>query len=138
MKMKAYLRSGLRSAIAVTIALLTMVSPLCAPLCAATACASGNSAANPGADSCHHASASTADASGAIAAPQFCNLKELPAVALRDVRFSTEGHAKQTLSLQANTIAADESLTGQLSPSRLLPGSATSNDKPPSTTVLRI
>jgi hypothetical protein len=138
MKMKSHLRNGLRIAIAVTIALLTLVSPLCAPLCAATACASGNSAANPGADSCHHASASTADVSGASAAPQFCNLKELPAVALRDVRSSMEWHAKQTLSLQARATAADELLTNQFSPSPRLLSSAPSNDKPPAVTILRI
>src|ERR1700692_3349485 len=134
MKMKAHLRSSLRIAIAVTIALLTMVSPLCAPLCAATACASGNSAADPGADSCHHVSASTADGYGAIAAPQLCNLKELPAAALRDVRSSREGHAKRTLSLLAFATAADESPASQLSPSLELLSSATSNDKPPATT----
>ena len=138
MKMKAHLRSGLRIAIAVTMALLTMVSPLCAPLCAATTCASGNSAADPGADRCHHASASTPDASGASAAPQFCNLKELPAAALRDVKYSTVGHAKATPSLHAGTAATDESLTNQFSPSLWLLNFATSNDKPPAVTILRI
>lgn len=138
MKMKAHLRGGLRIAIALTIALLTMVSPLCAPLCAATACASANSAADPRADSCHHVSASTADGYGAIAAPELCNLKELPAAALRDVRSSRERHAKQTLSQQACATAADQSLANQFSPSLGLLSSATSNDKPPATPTLRI
>jgi hypothetical protein len=137
MNMKANLRSGLRIAIAMIIALLTMVSPLCAPLCAATACASGNSA-DPGTDSCHHAaSASTADASGAIAAPQQCNLKELPTAALRDARSSMEGHAKRSPSLHACATAADES-PSQSSPSLELLSPATANDKLPATTVLRI
>ena len=136
MKMKADLRGGLRIGIAVTIALLTMVSPLCAPFCAATACASGNSAAT-GADSCHHVSASTVDGYSAIAAPQLCNLKHLPVAALRDVRSSTECHAKQILSLQACPTAAVKSLASRFRPSLELLFT-TSNDKPPATSVLRI
>ncbi len=139
MKMKAHLRGGLRIAIALIIALLTMVSPLCAPLCAATACASGNSAATQGEDGCHHSSASADDhGGGAIAAPQLCALKELPTAALRDFKSSMERHSKRTLSLLARDTAADESLTSQSSPSLLLRGSATSNDKPPATPTFRI
>jgi hypothetical protein len=138
MKMMADLRSGLRIGIAVTIALLTMGSPLCAPFCAATACAWGNSAANPGADSCHHSSASADDGSGAIAAPQPCNLKELPTAALRDAMSVMKRHASRTLPLLARDTASDEPLTIQSSPSVLLRRSATSIDKPPASTILRI
>jgi hypothetical protein len=138
MKMKAHLRSGLRIAIAVAIALLTVVSPLCAPLCAASACASGNSAADSGSDGCHHASASTADGSGAIAAPQLCNLKELPTATLREVRSAMEQHAKRIPSLQACATPADQSPVSQLSPSLWLPSFAISRDLPLAPTVLRI
>jgi len=137
MKKSAHLRSGLRIAIALSIAVLTAVSPLCAPLCAATACASGNSA-NSGLDGCHHASASAASAHGAIAAPQLCNLKELPAAALRNAQFSMERHARRIPSLHANSAAASESLANHLSQPLWLLGSSVSRDKPPTTSVLRI
>src|SRR5579864_4139888 len=131
MDTRAYVCSGVRVAMASTIALLTSVSPLCAPWCAATACATGNSTAVPGADGCHRTFASTVDGSSAIGAPQLCNLKDLPAAALRDAKSSMEPHTKRTHSLYANTTAANELLTGQLSPSLLLPGSATLKNKPP-------
>jgi hypothetical protein len=120
------------------IALLTVVSPLCAPLCAATACAAGNSAAESGPDGCHHASASTADGSGAFTAPQLCNLKELPTAALSNVKSSPEDQAKSPLSLHAFATVTGDSLASQSSPSLRLPSSAFSNDKPPATTILRI
>jgi hypothetical protein len=132
--MNKRVHGGVRIAVVSTIALLTVVSPLCAPLCAATACASGIS----GADSCHHASASTADGAGAIGARQLCNLKELPAAALRDGMSVMKRHAKRTLPLLARDTASDEPLTSQSGPSLLLRGSATSNDKPPAITALRI
>src|SRR5579859_3700248 len=138
MDTRAYVRSSVRVAMALTIALLTIISPLCAPWCAATACATGNSTAVRGADGCHRTFASTVDGSSAIGAPQLCNLKGLPAAALRDAKSSTERHAKRTHSLYANTTAANESMTGQLSPSLLPPGSATLKNKPPATTILRI
>jgi hypothetical protein len=137
MNKSAHLRSGLRIAIALSIAVLTAVSPLCALLCAATACASGNSA-NSGLDGCHHASASAASAHGAIAAPQLCNLKELPAAALRNAQFSMERHARRIPSLHANSAAASASLANHLSQPLWLLGSSVSRDKPPTTTVLRI
>jgi len=137
MKKSAHLRSGLRIAIALSIAVLTAVSPLCALLCAATACASGNSA-NSGLDGCHHASALAASAHGAIAAPQLCNLKELPAAALRNVQFSMERHARRIPSLHANSAAASASLANHLSQPLWLLGSSVSRDKPPTTSVLRI
>src|SRR6266851_593256 len=137
MNKSAHLRSGLRIAIALSIAVLTAVSPLCAPLCAATACASGNSA-NSGLDGCHHASASAASAHGAIAAPKLCNLKELPAVSLRDAKSSLEKHAKRIPSSRANSIAASESITNHHSQILWLLSSGVSKDKPPTTTVLRI
>src|SRR4029077_2956474 len=136
--MSTRVHRSVRIVLAVTIALLIMVSPLCAPFCAATACASGNSAANPGADGCHHSSASADDGSGAIAAPQPCNLKELPTAALRDAMSAMKRHAERTLPLLARDTAADEQLTIQLNPSLLLRDSATSNDKPRATTILRI
>src|SRR6266852_1256787 len=138
MNKSAHLRSGLRIAIALSIAVLTSVSPLCAPLCAATACASGNSAANSGLDNCHHGSVSTADGHNAIAAPQLCNLKELPAAALRNARFSIERHASRIPSLPASSTAASESITNHLSQPLWPPSSGVSRDKPPTTTVLRI
>jgi hypothetical protein len=138
MKKSAHLCSGLRIAIALGIALLTVISPLCAPLCAATACASGNSAANSGLDGCHHASASAANGHGAIAAPILCNLKELPAAALRSAKFSMERHARRIPSLDASSAAASESIANHLSQRLWLPSSAISKDKPPATTVLRI
>src|ERR1700736_3614522 len=137
MKMKVHLRSGLRIAIAVAIALLTMVSPLCAPLCAATACASGNSAADSGPDDCHHASASTSYDAGAFAAPQLCNLKELPTGALRDVKSSTDEHANP-LSLHVCVTVADDSLASSSRLSLWLPSSTISDDNRPATTILRI
>jgi hypothetical protein len=138
MNKSAHLRSGLRIAIALSIALLTAVSPLCAPLCAATACASGNSAANSGLDGCHHASASAASGHGAIAAPILCNLKELPAAALRNAQFSMERHARRIPSLHANSAAASASMANHLSQPLWLPSSDVSRDKPATTTVLRI
>jgi len=137
MNKSAHLRSGLRIAIALSIAVLTAVSPLCAPLCAATACASGNSA-NSGLDGCHHASASAASAHGAIAAPQLCNLKELPAAALRNAKSSIEKHAKRISSSHASSAAASASMANHLSQPLWLPSSDVSRDKPPTTTVLRI
>jgi hypothetical protein len=137
MEKKAHLRSGLRITIAVALALLTMASPLCAPLCAATACASGNSSADVSRDDCHHASASTSHDAGAFAAPQLCNLKELPTAALRDVKSSTEEHANP-LSPHACATVAGDSLASWSSLSLWLPSSTISNDKPPATTVLRI
>jgi len=137
MNKSAHLRSGLRIAIALSIAVLTAVSPLCAPLCAATACGSGNSA-NSGLDGCHHASASAASAHGAIAAPQLCNLKELPAAALRNAQFSMERHARRIPSLHANSAAASASMANHLSRPLWLLGSGVSRDKPPATSVLRI
>jgi len=138
MNMSAHVRGGWRIAVALIIALLTMVSPLCAPLCAATACASGNSAADSGRDDCHHASASTADGASAFAAPQLCNLKELPTAALRDLKSSTEQHAKAPLLLHAHATAADQWLASQPSPSLWPPSSTISNDQPTVTTILRI
>jgi len=138
MKQSAHFRSGLRIVVALSIALLTVVSPLCSPLCAATACSSGKSAANSGLDGCHHASVSTADAHDAIAAPQLCNLKEMPAAALRDAKSSIEKHAKRIPSLHASFAAASESSTNHLSQPLWPPGSGVSRDKPPTTTVLRI
>src|SRR5216684_1629256 len=130
MNKSAHLRSGLRIAIVLSIAVLTAVSPLCAPLCAATACASGNSAADSGLDGCHHASAPAASGHGAIAAPILCNLKELPAAALRNARFSIERHASRIPSLPANSAAASESLANHLSQPLWLLGSSVSRDKP--------
>jgi len=138
MNKSAHLRSGLRIAIALSIAVLTAVSPLCAPLCAATACASGNSAANSGLDNCHHGSVSTADGHNAIAAPQLCNLKEMPAAALRNAQFSMERHARRIPSLHANSAAASASMANHLSQPLWLLGSSVSRDKPPTTSVLRI
>src|ERR1700676_433867 len=138
MNMSAHVRGGWRIAVALIIALLTMVSPLCAPLCAATACASGNSAADSGRDDCHHASASTAAGASAFAAPQLCNLKELPTAALRDLKSSTEQHAKAPLLLHAHATAADQWLASQPSPSLWPPSSTISNDQPTATTILRI
>src|ERR1700676_2279051 len=138
MEKTAHLHSGLRIAIAVALALLTMVSPLCAPLCAATACASGNSSADASRDDCHHASASTSHDAGAFAAPQLCNLKELPTAALRDLKSSTEQHAKAPLLLHAHATAADQWLASQPSPSLWPPSSTISNDQPTATTILRI
>src|SRR5260370_215062 len=130
MNKSAHLRSGLRIAIALSIAVLTAVSPLCAPLCAATACASGNSA-NSGLDGCHHASASAASAHGAIAAPQLCNLKELPAAALRNAKSSIEKHAKRISSSHARSAAATPSMANHLSPPLCLPRSHHYTHKPP-------
>jgi len=137
MNMSAHVRGGWRIAVALIIALLTMVSPLCAPLCAATACASGNSAADSGRDDCHHASASTAAGASAFAAPQLCNLKELPTGALRDVKSSTDEHANP-LSLHVCVTVADDSLASSSSLSLWLPSSTISDDNRPATTVLRI
>jgi hypothetical protein len=138
MNKSAHLRSGLRIVVALSIALLTVVSPLCSPLCAATVCSSGKSAADSGLDGCHHASASAADAHDAIAAPQLCNLKEMPAAALRDAKSSIEKHAKRISSSHANSAAASASLANHLSQPLWLAGSGVSRDKPPTTTVLRI
>ena len=135
MQKKAHLRSGLRIAIAVALALLTMGSPLCAPLCAATACASGNSSADASRDDCHHASASASAShdAGAFAAPQLCNLKELPTAALRNIK----EHANP-LSLHVCVTVADDSLASSLSLSLWLPSSTISDDNRPATTILRI
>jgi len=138
MENSAHLYSGLRIAVALSIAVLTAVSPLCALLCAATACASGNFAATSGLDDCHHASASAANGHGAIAAPQLCNLKELPAAALRNAQFSMERHARRILSLHANSAAASASMANLLSQPLWLPSSEVSREKRPTTTVLRI
>src|SRR5260370_32450160 len=138
MNKSANFRGGLRIVVALSIALLTVVSPLCSPLCAATVCSSGKSAADSGVDGCHHASASAASGHGAIAAPILCNLKELPAAALRNARFSIERHASRIPSLPASSTAASESSTNHLSQPLWLAGSGVSRDKPPTTTVLRI
>jgi hypothetical protein len=130
MNPRARVRSGLRIAVALAIALLTMVSPLCAPLCAATACASGNSTADSIPDGCHHASASTAHGYGVLAATQLCGLKELPVAALRE--------GTSSMALHDCVMITDESLSSRQSPSFLFCSSAASNDKPPTTTVLRI
>jgi hypothetical protein len=138
MEKKAHLRSGLRIAIAVALVFLTVVSPLCAPLCAATTCASGNSSADPSRDDCHHASASISHDAGAFAAPRLCNLKELPTAALRDVRSSSEQHAKCTLSQHTCVTVADKSLASRSSPTLRLLSPATSTVRPLATTILRI
>src|SRR5260370_5074720 len=138
MNKSAHFRSGLRIVVALSIALLSVVSPLCSPLCAATVCSSGKSAANSGLDGCHHASASAASGHAAIAAPQLCNLKELPAAALRNAQFSMERHARRIPSLHANSAAASESLANHLSQPLWLLGSSVSRDKPLTTSVLRI
>src|SRR5258708_27640533 len=114
MNKDAYFRSGLRIVVALSIALRSVVSPLCSPLCAATVCSSGKSATNSGLDGCHHASVSTADAYDAIAAPQLCNLIEMPAATLRDAKSSIEKHPKRIPSLHASFAVASESRTHQL------------------------
>src|SRR6266851_10143149 len=135
MKQSAHFRSGLRIVVALSIALLSVVSPLCSPLCAATVCSSGKSAANSGLDGCHHASTPAASGHGAIAAPILCNLKELPAAALRNARFSIERHASRIPSLPASSTAASESIAKHLSQPLWPPTSGVSRDKPPTTTV---
>jgi hypothetical protein len=136
MNISTHVRGGLRIAAALATALLIMISPLCAPLCAATACASRNSSPDSSPDSCHHASASTANCSSAMAAPQLCNLKELPAAARRDAKPS-EQYAKR-IPLHAFIIAADQLLASRLSQSLRLPDCAALKDKPSASTVLRI
>lgn len=133
------LNGPLRMALAGTVTFLTILSPLCAPLCAATSCHSASVAANSGQDGCHHALASSANTNVAIAAPQLCNLKELPAATLSDSKVRHQQNASRFPVLDSHTLSLVSKSQYRDLNQRQWPGSSPSfHDKPAATTILRI